>query len=92
MTAYSASNGVLHLGYPEGVKSTSLSFYIAEEQRLRLEWTARHLKKSKNWILNRALEESKQSDQRFPLCGGQAAVTARERDYYEGREVLGESR
>ena len=47
----------MHLGYPEGVKSTSLSFHIAEEQRLRLEWTARHLKKSKNWILNRAIEE-----------------------------------
>jgi predicted DNA-binding protein len=48
---------VLHLGYPEGVKSTTLSFRISEERRLRLEWTARHLKKNKNWILNRALEE-----------------------------------
>ena len=39
------------------MKSTTLSFRISEELRLRLEWTARHLKKSKNWILNRALEE-----------------------------------
>jgi len=40
-----------------GVKSTTSSFRISEELRVRLERTARHLKKSKNWILNRALEE-----------------------------------
>lgn len=39
------------------MKSTTSSFRISEELRLRLEWTSRHLKKGKNWVINRALEE-----------------------------------
>jgi predicted transcriptional regulator len=48
---------VLHLCYPRGVKSSTSSFRISEELRVRLERTARHLKRGKNWILNRALEQ-----------------------------------
>jgi predicted DNA-binding protein len=33
------------------------SFRISEQLRLRLDRTARHLGKGKNWIMNRALEE-----------------------------------
>lgn len=39
------------------MKSTTSSFRISEEVRLRLDRTARHLGKGKNWIINRALEE-----------------------------------
>jgi len=38
-----------------GVKLTS--FRISVELLVRLARTARHLKKGKNWIMNRALEE-----------------------------------
>lgn len=38
-------------------KSITSSFRISETLRLRLEATARHLGKRKNWIINRALEE-----------------------------------
>jgi predicted DNA-binding protein len=33
------------------------SFRISEQLRLRLDRTARHLGKDKNWIINRALED-----------------------------------
>ncbi|MBI3696224.1 MAG: hypothetical protein HY238_15480 [Acidobacteria bacterium] len=39
------------------MKSTTSSFRIREELRIRLEETARHLKKGKNWIIIQALEE-----------------------------------
>ncbi|HKW96672.1 MAG TPA: ribbon-helix-helix protein, CopG family [Bryobacteraceae bacterium] len=39
------------------MKSTTSSFRISEELRLRLDRTARHLGKGKNWVINRALEE-----------------------------------
>ena len=39
------------------MKSSTSSFRIPEELRIRLEETARYLKKGKNWIINRALEE-----------------------------------
>ena len=39
------------------MRSTTSSFRIPEPLRVRLEQTARHLRKPKNWILNRALEE-----------------------------------
>ena len=37
--------------------SSTSSFRIPDHLRLRLEETARHLGKGKNWILNQALEE-----------------------------------
>ncbi len=37
--------------------SVTSSFRISETLRLRLEATARHLGKRKNWVINRALEE-----------------------------------
>ena len=43
--------------YTAGMKSTTSSFRIREELRLRLEETARHLKKGKNSIIIQALEE-----------------------------------
>lgn len=39
------------------MKSTTSSFRIPEDLRIRLEETSRYLKKGKNWIINRALEE-----------------------------------
>ncbi len=48
---------MLQLCYPTDVKSTTSSFRIPEELRLRLDLTARHLKRGKNWIINHALEE-----------------------------------
>ena len=48
---------VLQLCYPINVNSTTSSFRIPEELRLRLDLTARHLKRSKSWIINHALEE-----------------------------------
>jgi predicted transcriptional regulator len=43
--------------YSGSVKSVTSSFRIPEDLRLRLEETARHMKRGKNWIINRALEE-----------------------------------
>ena len=37
--------------------SSTSSFRIPDELKLRLEETARRMNKGKNWILNRALEE-----------------------------------
>ena len=37
--------------------SSTSSFRIPDELKLRLEATARRMNKGKNWILNRALEE-----------------------------------
>jgi predicted DNA-binding protein len=39
------------------VKSSTSSFRISEDLRIRLERTARHMGKGKNWLINRALEE-----------------------------------
>ena len=41
----------------EVVKSTTSSFRISEELKARLEQTSRHLKRGKNWVINRALED-----------------------------------
>ena len=48
---------MLQVCYLIHVKSTTSSFRIPEELRLRLDLTARHLKRGKNWIINHALEE-----------------------------------
>jgi predicted DNA-binding protein len=39
------------------MRSSTSSFRISEDLRIRLERTARHLGKGKNWVINRALEE-----------------------------------
>ena len=39
------------------MKSVTSSFRISEPLRARLEQTARHMRKRKNWIIHRALEE-----------------------------------
>lgn len=39
------------------MKSSTSSFRISEDLRVRLERTARHMGRRKNWIINRALEE-----------------------------------
>jgi len=39
------------------VKSTTSSYRISEELQVRLEQTSRHLKRGKNWVINRALED-----------------------------------
>ena len=48
---------MLHLCYSGPVKSTTSSFRISEELQVRLERTSRYLKRGKNWVINRALEE-----------------------------------
>ncbi len=39
------------------MKSSTSSFRISEDLRVRLERTARHMGRGKNWIINRALEQ-----------------------------------
>ena len=39
------------------MNSTTSSYRIQEDLRVRLEHTARQLKKGKNWVINRAIEE-----------------------------------
>jgi predicted transcriptional regulator len=39
------------------MSSSTSSFRISDELRLRLEEASRGLKRGKNWIINRALEE-----------------------------------
>jgi len=39
------------------VKSTTSSYRISEELQVRLEQASRHLKRGKNWVINRALED-----------------------------------
>ena len=39
------------------MKSSTSSFRISDDLRIRLERTARHMGKGKNWLINRALEE-----------------------------------
>jgi predicted DNA-binding protein len=48
---------VLHLCYTKTMKSSTSSFRISEDLRIRLERTARHMGRGKNWLINRALEE-----------------------------------
>ncbi len=48
---------VLHLCYAGPMKSSTSSFRISEDLRIRLERTARHMGRGKNWLINRALEE-----------------------------------
>src|SRR5215475_2452900 len=49
---------VLHLWYTGLQMPTSISSVrISDELRYRLERTAKHLKKGKNWIINQALDE-----------------------------------
>lgn len=48
---------VLHLCYAKTMKSSTSSFRISEDLRIRLERTARHMGRGKNWLINRALEE-----------------------------------
>ena len=43
--------------YANRMRSSTSSFRISEDLRIRLERTARHLGKGKNWVINRALEE-----------------------------------
>jgi predicted DNA-binding protein len=47
---------VLHLCYATTMKSSTSSFRISEDLRIRLERTARHMGRGKNWLINRALE------------------------------------
>ena len=46
----------MHLCYSRVMKSSTSSFRISEDLRVRLERTARHLGRGKNWLINRALE------------------------------------
>jgi len=39
------------------MRSTTSSYRIQEDLRVRLEHAARQLKKGKNWVINRAIEE-----------------------------------
>lgn len=39
------------------MRSTTSSYRIQEDLRVRLELTARQLKKGKNWVINRAIQE-----------------------------------
>ncbi len=48
---------MLRLCYYRGVSSTTSSFRISDELRMRFEAVARDSGRGKNWILNRALEE-----------------------------------
>jgi len=48
---------VLHLCYTMRMRSSTSSFRISEDLRIRLERTARHMGRGKNWLINRALEE-----------------------------------
>lgn len=48
---------MLQMCYHELVASSTSSFRIPDELKLRLEDAARRTNKGKNWILNRALEE-----------------------------------
>jgi predicted DNA-binding protein len=48
---------VLHLCYCKILKSTTSSFRISEELQVRLDQTSRHLKRGKNWVITRALED-----------------------------------
>ena len=48
---------MLHLCYSCLVNSTTSSFRISPELRLRFEAAARESGKARNWILNRALED-----------------------------------
>jgi predicted DNA-binding protein len=52
-----AHPSVLHLCYAKAMKSSTSSFRIPEDLRIRLERTARHMGRGKNWLINRALEE-----------------------------------
>lgn len=47
---------LLHMCYTRGMKSSTSSFRISEDLRIRLERTARHMGRGKNWLINRALE------------------------------------
>ena len=47
---------VLHVCYTKAMKSSTSSFRISEDLRVRLERTARHMGRGKNWVINRALE------------------------------------
>lgn len=48
---------MLHLCYPSNVRSITSSFRIPEELDVRLERTSRYLKRGKNWVIRRALED-----------------------------------
>ncbi len=39
------------------MRSTTSSYRIQEDLRVRLEHAARQLKKGKNWVINRAIQE-----------------------------------
>jgi predicted DNA-binding protein len=59
---------VLHLCYTMQMRSSTSSFRISEDLRIRLERTARHMGRGKNWLINRALEEY------LNKAGGEALV------------------
>ena len=48
---------VANVLYSRSVRSTTSSFRIPDGLRDRLDETAKHLKKGKNWIINQALDE-----------------------------------
>ena len=48
--------------------SSTSSFRISDELRLRLEEASRDLRKGKNWIINRALEEYRDRTSRADLA------------------------
>ncbi len=39
------------------MKSTTSTYRISEDLRVRLEQASRYLKRGKNWVINRALED-----------------------------------
>jgi predicted DNA-binding protein len=46
----------VHLCYLKQMKSRTSGFRISDELQVRLERTSRYLKRSKNWVISRALE------------------------------------
>lgn len=72
------------------MKSSTSSFRIPEDLRIRLEETARHLKKGKNWIINRALQEYLEKAHREALAGEArrqsllaSAITPEEEEFWQ---------
>ena len=79
------------------VKSITSSFRISEELKIRLDQTSRHLKRGKNWVINRALEEYLEKVGRDALvaeAGRQSllaseAVTEDERFWQKRADITG---
>ena len=72
------------------MKSSTSSFRIPQDLRIRLEKTSRLLKKAKNWIINRALEEYLERTRREALAAEArrqsllaSAITTEEEEFWQ---------